>query len=230
MFLTAVRYAAAIVLISFALEVSAQTEPPTAVPEPVIEAKQNHPLDGRIQTRLKGIYNEIEALDSLVVEVSEGVVTVNGSVSSEAQAQTALLLAKRIEGVVTVEDNIERTLDIEGNLTPKIEEYMGQLAKWFRATPLLLFSVVVAVVISLAGHILAKWSGLWRRIAPNPFLGELLAHAVRVVFIVFGVVTALNLIGANAMIGTVLGGAGVLGLAIGFAIRDTMEITFHRSC
>ncbi|MFT6099388.1 MAG: hypothetical protein ACJAYF_001933 [Arenicella sp.] len=70
---------------------------------------------------------------------------------------------------------------------------------------------------------LARWSALWRRIAPNPFLSELLSQAVRIIVIAIGVVIALNLLGASKFISTILGGAGVLGIAIGFAVRDALE-------
>jgi small-conductance mechanosensitive channel len=84
-------------------------------------------------------------------------------------------------------------------------------------------ALAVFFIIAYTGHMLAKWSSLWRRLAPNPFLEQLLAQAIRVIAILVGLVTALNLIGATALMGTILGGAGVLGLAIGFAVRDTME-------
>lgn len=198
-----------------------EAEPPSD--EPVIETKQDKPSDERIASRLQGIYKEIDSLNSLEVFVSEGVLTVRGEVASEDQAESALRLAKRIEGVVTVEDEIERSLDIEGNLTPKIQKYRADLEKFIRGLPLLGLALAVFLVIALFGHWFAKWRGLWKRLAPNPFLAELIAQAVRVAFIVLGLIVALNLIGAKALIGTVLGGAGVLGLAIGFAIRDTME-------
>ncbi len=59
---------------------------------------------------------------------------------------------------------------------------------------------------------------------PNPFVGEpAAAQAIRVASVVVGFVLALNLVGATALMGTVMGGAGVIGLAIGFAVRDALE-------
>ena len=40
---------------------------------------------------------------------------------------------------------------------------------------------------------------------------------------VLGIVIALDIIGAGALLGAVLGGAGVVGIALGFAMRDTIE-------
>ena len=42
-------------------------------------------------------------------------------------------------------------------------------------------------------------------------------------FILFGIVIGLNMLGAGALLGAVLGGAGVVGLALGFAMKDTIE-------
>src|SRR5690606_23177807 len=58
---------------------------------------------------------------------------------------------------------------------------------------------------------------------PNVFLAELAAGAIRFVFVVTGLVVALDLLGAGALLGAVLGGAGVIGIALGFAMRDTIE-------
>ncbi len=42
-------------------------------------------------------------------------------------------------------------------------------------------------------------------------------------FFILALVLALNLLGATALLSAVLGSAGVIGLAVGFAVRDTIE-------
>ena len=42
-------------------------------------------------------------------------------------------------------------------------------------------------------------------------------------FIIFALVSALEVLGATALLGAVLGGAGVVGIALGFAVRDTVD-------
>ena len=56
-------------------------------------------------------------------------------------------------------------------------------------------------------------------IKQSPFLSQL----VKIVFIILGLILALSLIGAETILGTLLGGAGVIGIAVGFAIKDTIE-------
>ena len=42
-------------------------------------------------------------------------------------------------------------------------------------------------------------------------------------FVIIGLILALSFLGAEAIIGTLLGGAGVIGIAVGFAVKDTIE-------
>ena len=46
---------------------------------------------------------------------------------------------------------------------------------------------------------------------------------MRVVFVIIGLIVALDLLEATALLGAFLGSAGVIGLAVGFAIRDTVD-------
>lgn len=192
-------------------------------PAPLITTTHGALTDEKIQERIKSIYAQIEQLSSVNVDVKEGIVFLSGSVANEAQAKRALSLAVRMEGVVTIDDNIERSLDVQGNVEPLIEQFQSDLARWTRSTPLFALAFIVFFIIAYLGHRLAKWSTLWQRISPNPFLAELIAQAIRVISILIGLVVSLNLVGATALMGTILGGAGVAGLAIGFAVRDSME-------
>ena len=54
-------------------------------------------------------------------------------------------------------------------------------------------------------------------------MAELLSQTIKVIFVILGLILGLSLIGAEAIIGTLLGGAGVIGIAVGFAVKDTIE-------
>lgn len=179
--------------------------------------------DQRIEARIEGVYALLEQLGDIEVEVREGVVLLSGSVSNQVQAERALALATQIPGVLTVDDGIERRLDVQGNLTPLLKEIMSDVSQWARALPLVALAVLIFAVIVFLGFQLANWTRFWQKLAPNFFVAELMAQAVRVVAVVVGLVVALSLLGATALMATILGGAGVVGLAIGFAVRDTME-------
>ncbi|UAB79582.1 mechanosensitive ion channel [Erythrobacter sp. SCSIO 43205] len=180
-------------------------------------------LDALITQRLTSIYDELSGLDRVRVITQSGVVTLSGEVANGEAAQEAIALAERVEGVILVRDQIERLRDIESNLSPAVEGLSGKIDDVIAGLPLLAVAIVLFLVIAMAGHLLARWKSLWSAILPNVFLAELVAQAVRVIAIIIGLVGALNLLGANALMGTILGGAGVVGIAIGFAVRDTLE-------
>ena len=57
----------------------------------------------------------------------------------------------------------------------------------------------------------------------NPFLGTVIRRSVRAAFLIIGVLIALDLLGATALVTAVLGSAGVVGIVLGFAFRDMAE-------
>lgn len=179
--------------------------------------------DDAIQQRLSDIFAEIGGLENIDINVSSGVVSLSGTVSQQGDGARATAIASRLEGVVTVQDSISRSLAVEQSISPAIETLRSSMQRAWEGLPLLGFAAGVFLVILIIGHLIASWSALWRRLAPNPFLAEIIAQTVRFIFVVLALVIAMNLIGATAIIGAILGGAGVIGLAIGFAVRDTVE-------
>jgi len=179
--------------------------------------------DANVRARLRKIYSEIGELERVTVEVSEGVVKLGGTVANEPQAREAVRLANRMEAVVTVDDSIERSLSVRENLTPLFADARKTISQWLRAAPLALVALLLFCIVAYAGHLLSKWSGLWRKLAPNVFLADLAAQAVRLLALFLGLLLGLSVLGANTVTSAVLGGLGVLGLAVGLAVRETIE-------
>ncbi|GHA17501.1 mechanosensitive ion channel protein MscS [Arenicella chitinivorans] len=194
-----------------------------AEPEPVIEVSDNKPQDSRIEARIESIFDKVNGLEALDVTVEAGVVTLTGDVANEAAASDALDIAQRTAGVVRVDDTINRTLDVADNVRPMLADLQQKARNLVRATPLVLVALGVFIVFAVLASLIARWSTLWQRLTPNPFLAEIASQAVRILIIGLGLVVALNLVGASRFVTTILGGAGVLGIAIGFAVRDTLE-------
>jgi small conductance mechanosensitive channel len=179
--------------------------------------------DQQLEQRIRNVLLLLEPLSDVTVEVRSGVVLLSGAVSNDTQAERAVNLISQVPGVIVVDDDIQRRLDVQGNLSPMLEQWQENLGQWTRAIPLYLLAVAVFLLIVYAGFSLARWSALWRRLTTNSFLVELIAQTVRTIAILIALVIALNLIGATALVATILGGAGVVGLAVGFAVRDTIE-------
>lgn len=199
------------------------TNTPIADPEPLIEVRSTDTEDQQIDARIENIYSKIEGIKGVTVIVESGVVELSGDVANETLAIDAMDIAIRTAGVVTVKDNINRTLDVRSNVTPVIDDFRESFSAFTRALPLILLSLAVFLLFGFLGGRLARFSALWSKVAPNPFLAELLSQAVRIIILAVGTIIALNLLGASKFVTTILGGAGVVGIAIGFAVRDSME-------
>ena len=209
------------------------TSIPTPAPPPVIsgESTNNAQIettptpqkDNDIRRRITGIFSEIEGLQAVNISVTQGVVTLTGETANEKKAQQAINLTNRLTDVVTVEDKINRTLDVQENVSTVYQGLKAQVANLVKALPLLLVGIIIFALVTWFGSWLSNRKKMWQRLTPNPFVAELLSQTVKVIFIIFGLILALSLIGAETILSTLLGGAGVIGIAVGFAVKDTIE-------
>ena len=191
-------------------------------PAQTITDTQDEGADDRIKGRIEGIFSELPAFQAVEVAVSQGVVRLSGTVPDQDAVARAEAIAGRVSGVVTVENGLERDLSISAEGTG-ISSLASKWAGFIAMLPLIGVALAVWLAISVLGYLIAGLSSLWHRIAPNSFLADLIASAIRFIFVVGGLVVALDIIGASALLGAVLGGAGVIGLALGFALRETIE-------
>ncbi|WP_201568058.1 mechanosensitive ion channel family protein [Psychrobacter sp. JCM 18900] len=213
------------------------TEPASSLPTPAtppiisgestnnaqIETTPTPQKDNDIRQRISGIFSEIEGLQAVNVSVTQGVVTLTGETANEKKAQQAINLTNRLTDVVTVEDRINRTLDVQENVSTVYQGLKAQLTNLVKALPLLLVGIVIFALVAWFGSWLSNRKKMWQHLTPNPFVAELLSQTVKVIFIIFGLILGLSLIGAETILGTLLGGAGVIGIAVGFAVKDTIE-------
>ena len=211
----------AFAILPSAPEPAAEEAPPEA-PEQEIDATVDEGSDERIAERIEGIFAELPAFRQVEVGVSSGVVTLSGVVPDQDAIARAEAIAGRVSGVVTVENDLERDVSIAAQ-GEGLNALADRWSQFLAMLPLIGLALAVWAGIALVGYLIAGLGALWHRIAPNSFLAELIASAIRFVFVVGGLVVALDMIGAAALLGAVLGGAGLIGLALGFALRDTIE-------
>ena len=158
----------------------------------------------------------------MTVQVQQGVVTLGGTVESSADTTKAEGIAGRDSGVVTVENKIVRDKSV-GSGVAGLKKVSDKFAGVASELPLIGVALLAALLIAALGYLMAGLGGLWQRVTRNPFLAELIASAIRFIFVLAGILVALDMIGAGTILGAVLGGAGVVGLALGFAMKDTIE-------
>ena len=206
-----------------AAQFDAPAEPtPAPTASQTIAATQDAGTDRQIAERIRQIFAELPAFAQVRVAVNEGVVSLSGTVPKAEDVARGEAIANRVAGVVTVENGLERDLSISAD-GAGISLLGERWQEFVRALPLIGAALGVWALITVVGYLIAGSGAVWHRLAPNGFLAELIASAIRFVFFLGGLVVALDMIGATALLGAVLGGAGVVGIALGFAMRDTVE-------
>lgn len=191
--------------------------------EPVIAATVPTNTDVVIEKRLRGIYRELDGLQPTQVVVQSGVVTLSGSVAEAENIDRAGQIALRVDGVVAVQNELKRDANVSQNLAPVMGRLTERYWQFVQMLPLLVIAFVIIGFFWFIGSRLARANGLWTRISPNNFIADLVATSVRILLTLLGVVIALDLLGATTLLGAILGSAGVIGLAIGFAVKDTVD-------
>lgn len=179
--------------------------------------------DAAIRSRIQNILGQVEGLDDVSVFVDAGVVTLSGEVIDSTTMARLEHLVARVDGVADVQNDVRETTDLTRRLKSVRDRLADRLSRTLAFLPLLLVALVTALLIGWLGNRLARLDRPWSRIAPNPFIAEILRQAVRLAGWVIAGVVALDIIGATALLGTILGAAGIIGIALGFAVRDTVE-------
>jgi len=103
-------------------------------------------------------------------------------------------------------------------ITEKIETWVSTIIK-------LLPNIVLAAVVIVIGFLLAKFIRKYsvkiiRKFSQIQTINNLFGSIIYVVVILITFFTALNIIGLDKAVTTVLAGAGILGLALAFAFQD----------
>lgn len=179
--------------------------------------------DKEIENRLNELYGNIDSLKEVTASVDAGVVTLTGTTFTNEAHDKALQLADRTEGVVGINNNISQENDVSKRLVDITGKLSEKFSNTYQNLPIYLLALFVFILFWVLSLFLSRWDSFFNQITTNSFLQNLLKQAFRGIFIITGFVLALEILDATALLGTILGAAGILGLAIGFAIRDTVE-------
>ena len=190
---------------------------------PKISAEAKPEQDKAIERRLQQIFSELEGAEGVRVSVRSGVVVLAGEVLSQNAREQAVKLARQVEGVVEVKDKTTLVRDVRRQLAPAIERLRELASDIIGYLPLIAFAMLIFLAFWFLAFLLGKWESLYRRFTTNKFLADFVRQLTKLAILAVGLIVAFELLGATALVGTVLGAAGLLGLALGFALRDTVE-------
>ncbi|HET6564015.1 MAG TPA: mechanosensitive ion channel domain-containing protein, partial [Xanthomonadales bacterium] len=203
-------------------EPAAEAKPETPAEKIQADAADN-PRDELIDARLTEIFANIPGLNNVSVNVKEGVIFLEGSVENADSLDQAQSLAERLSGVVTVINNIQRDRTLGTRLKAAVQSIESQFKDLIGNAPLLLLAIMIVVLSWLLARLVAKAQWLFRHMSANWFVQDMLRQALQLAIVIVGCIIALKLLDATALLGSLLGAVGIIGLAVSFATRDTVE-------
>ena len=213
-------WATCILVLVFCVPAAAETD---VQPSGTIEVEDSAAQDAAIAVRIRDILRALDGFEDVTVLVDSGIVTLRGTTLDTATADRLTELVSRVEGVVAIENNVTETTDVVERLNPAFARFRARMAQVVAMLPLAAVALTAFVLVVLLGVLLARLRQPWDRLAPNAFIADIYRQVLRLAFVLAGVVVALDILGASALLSTILGAAGIVGLAIGFAVRDTVE-------
>jgi small-conductance mechanosensitive channel len=180
--------------------------------------------DEEIRKRLQSVLEATDWFTDPQVRVEEGVVFLNGRVESVELKQWAGDLARNTQDVVAVANRMEVPERSVWDFRPA---WSGLLTLWrdfIRSLPFFAFGLLI-LALSVGAGILATRGArafLRRRIRAK-LLRNVIARGGGVLVFLFGVYIVLRTSGLTQLALTVVGGTGLIGLAVGIAFRDITE-------
>jgi len=198
---------------------------PDGKPEPPGKVEvQPVARDDEIRQRIGDILEATGWFGEPEVTVREGIVFLKGRSENDESRQWAADLAKNTEGVVAVVNQIEVVPTTVWDFDPTFQVLNDLVRRFVRLLPL----IVVAVVVIAISWIFARLTVylLRRRLlnrSLSPLLREVMARAGGILVILAGLYLVLRIAGLTQLAFTVVGGTGLIGLALGIAFRDITE-------
>lgn len=180
--------------------------------------------DEEIRTRLQSVLDATGWFTEPRVEVREGVVLLNGKAETVELKKWAGDLARSTQDVVAVANRMEVLEPSMWDFSPSWSRLRSLLRDFVRSLPDLLFGLVILALSAGAGVLVTRGARAFlRRRVRAKLLRSVMARGMGVLVTLFGVYIVLRVSGLTQLALTVVGGTGLIGLALGIAFRDITE-------
>jgi len=180
--------------------------------------------DDQIERRIREIMKATGWYESAGIEVDDGVVFLDGITKRDEHKTWAGDLAQKTQDVVAVVNRIQVEQEIQSSFAPAVRELKSVARSALLALPHILLALVILPLAWLA----AKWVSRGARVLlrgriDSPFLVDVVSRFIAVPVFLIGLYIVLQVAGLTKLAVSFLGGAGVIGIVIGFAFRDIAE-------
>lgn len=180
--------------------------------------------DDEILARLQSVFKATGRFQGTHVEVTDGVVFLAGNVENDELKNWATDLAQNTQDVVAVLNRMEVMDPSIWDFSPA---WRGLTTLWrdvVRSIPFIAFGLLVLIVAAAVGAVTTRAfkAFLHTRIRASLLRNVISRTAGAIAFLV-GVYIVLRISGLTQLALTIVGGTGLIGLAVGIAFRDITE-------
>lgn len=180
--------------------------------------------DDEIRDRLQSVLDATGWFTDPQVTVEDGVVFLSGRADTEELKRWAGDLARSTQGVAAVANRMEVAQPSPWDFGAATSGVSTLWRDFVASTPFLLLSLIILILSAVAGFFATRAARalLVGRIRARLLRG-LLARAAGVAVFLIGTYVVLRVAGLTQLALTVVGGTGLIGLAVGIAFRDITE-------
>ena len=179
--------------------------------------------DEAIQKRIRGIFDAVEGFEQIDITVKSGVITLSGEVPSAKIRKDAISLSDRTDGVVITLDRMTEPVEITSQFTPAYEKLKQMGRTIIVKLPLIGAAMLILLLARLTSRLLGKRRGWMNRFQFSSLGRDLALRISRLVIYLVALLVVLELLDATAIVGAVIGAAGLAGIALGFAFKNIVE-------
>jgi len=191
--------------------------------ERVIDIDQRN-NDQLIQQRLYKILQRSGKFTNISIEVREGLVEINATARSNQYVSWASDVAKNINGVIGVIDNVEAQPIDFLSIDPFKQELVSLWSASIKVMPLLIIGAFIFILFFMVSKPLSRWL-----IKPISFISDsrlvqiVIRRFIALFIILIGLYFFLRIAGLTQIAVAIISGTGVVGLVLGFAFKDIAE-------
>lgn len=215
-------------LLSFdarAVAVLAGAAKPAGKPDPTELTRGRAPsaTDAQLALAVARRVHNVPDLRDVTVTATANVIRLDGRVTGAEDKSLAQQIAHQHPGVAAVDNRVQLSTALVDRLRAALNQMATKLIGLVAKLPLLAVAGVIVLLAWWVGRAISRRIHLSRFSANNPYIDSLVARIVRWLILLVGLLIALDLLEATAVVGALLGSAGVVGIAVGFAFRDIAE-------
>ena len=180
--------------------------------------------DGGIEETLNDLLRQYPGVRAVSVKARQGFVTLDGQVDDDDTIDDVTKFAQRVEGVRLVLNKMKTDAEVLSGreiAANVLLHYRDVVARnWLLAVVALAFLFAFATL----GRLFSRYSEtLLAPFVRNSLLRAVVGSILSSLLILAGVMIGLSILNLTQAVMSILGLAGVVGLAVGFAFRDIVE-------